>query len=240
MDFGTRMWGAGKIIALALALIATYLVFAAAAARIALKAREVVVPDLGGTTLSAANAALSEVDLALKVDEAKRTDPTIPEDHIVAQDPPAGTPARRGRSVRVWVSAGAKRSIVPRLVGELERTALLRVQQDGLEVATLTEIRSNDLPAGVVVAQDPAPGARGTRVSLLVNRGERAAVYLMPDLIGVEGDRAAAVLRTAGFRVAVVGEHAYPGVPAGYVLRQTPRGGFQISPGEAISLEVSR
>jgi len=240
MDFGSRMWSAGKVVALALALVATYLVFAAAAARIALKAREVVVPDLRGTALSAANAALSEVDLALKVDETKRTDPTVPEDHIVAQDPPAGTSARRGRSVRVWVSAGASRSIVPRLIGDLERTALLRLQQDGLEVATLTEIRSNDLPAGVVVAQEPAPGVRGTRVSLLVNRGDRAAVYLMPDLIGVEGERGAAVLRTAGFRVAVVAEHAYPGVPAGYVLRQTPRAGFQISPGEAISLEVSR
>jgi beta-lactam-binding protein with PASTA domain len=29
-------------------------------------------------------------------------------------------------------------------------------------------------------------------------------------------------------------------VPAGIVLRQSPQGGFQVSPGEAISLEVSR
>ena len=31
-----------------------------------------------------------------------------------------------------------------------------------------------------------------------------------------------------------------PGVPAGVVIKQTPAGGFQIAPGEAISLEVSR
>ena len=240
MDFGTRMWSAGKVIALALALIATYVLFAAAAARVALRAREVVVPDLCGRTLSGANAALAEVDLSLRVDDTKRTDPTIPEDRIVAQDPAAGTPARRGRSIRVWVSAGATRSIVPRLVGELERTALLRLQQDGLQVALVTEIRSNEHPPGVVVAQEPAAGARGTRVSLLVNRGDRAAVYLMPDIIGVDSSRAAEILRSAGFRVAVVGQHAYPGVPPGFVLRQSPRAGFQISPGEPISLEVSR
>jgi beta-lactam-binding protein with PASTA domain len=62
----------------------------------------------------------------------------------------------------------------------------------------------------------------------------------MPDLIGVNGDRAADVLRAGGFRIAVVGDHPYPGVPAGIVLRQSPQAGFEISRGETISLEVSR
>jgi beta-lactam-binding protein with PASTA domain len=75
---------------------------------------------------------------------------------------------------------------------------------------------------------------------MLVNRGERDATYVMPDLIGVNGDRAADLLRARGFRVAVVGDHPYPGVPAGVVLRQNPQAGFQIAPGEAISIEVSR
>ena len=62
----------------------------------------------------------------------------------------------------------------------------------------------------------------------------------MPDLIGVNGDRAADLLRTHGFRVSVVGDHPYPGVPAGIVIRQNPQGGFQIAPSDSISLEVSR
>ena len=37
----------------------------------------------------------------------------------------------------------------------------------------------------------------------------------MPDLIGVNGDRAAEILRRHGFRVAVVGSKPYPGVAAG-------------------------
>ena len=48
------------------------------------------------------------------------------------------------------------------------------------------------------------------------------------------------LLRARGFRVAVVGDHPYPGVPGGVVIRQNPQAGFQIAPGEAISLEVSR
>ena len=47
-------------------------------------------------------------------------------------------------------------------------------------------------------------------------------------------------MRTRGFRATVVGDHPYPGVAAGIVLRQNPQAGFQIAPGEPISLEVSR
>jgi beta-lactam-binding protein with PASTA domain len=62
----------------------------------------------------------------------------------------------------------------------------------------------------------------------------------MPDLIGVDGDRAAGLLRDQGFRVTVVGSAPYPGVTAGTVLRQSPPGGFQIAAGEPVSLEVNR
>jgi beta-lactam-binding protein with PASTA domain len=104
----------------------------------------------------------------------------------------------------------------------------------------VAEIRSADYQVGAVVAQSPPPQSTSAQVALLVNRGERGTSYVMPDLIGVNGDRAADLLRMKGFRVAVVGEHPYPGVPAGIVLRQSPQGGFQIAPGEPISLEVSR
>jgi beta-lactam-binding protein with PASTA domain len=36
------------------------------------------------------------------------------------------------------------------------------------------------------------------------------------------------------------GSNPYPGVAAGVVIRQGPQAGFQIGPGEPISLEVSR
>ena len=45
----------------------------------------------------------------------------------------------------------------------------------------------------VVVAQEPAADSTGNRVSVLINRGEGSRTYVMPDLIGVNGDRAGAV-----------------------------------------------
>jgi beta-lactam-binding protein with PASTA domain len=62
----------------------------------------------------------------------------------------------------------------------------------------------------------------------------------MPDLIGVNGERAAELLRLRGFRVSMAGQLAAPGLPPGVVVRQTPAGGYQVHPGDAISLEVSQ
>jgi serine/threonine-protein kinase len=140
----------------------------------------------------------------------------------------------------VWLSAGQRSATVPLLVGETERTAQMRVSQDGLTLSDLSEIRSHNFAPDIVVAQTPPARSAGASVALLVNRGERGASYVMPDLIGVNGDRAADILRSRGFRVAVVGTTPYPGVAAGVVIRQSPQAGFQIGPSEAISLEVSR
>jgi eukaryotic-like serine/threonine-protein kinase len=240
MALKTRVWSAGKILLLCGALLFTYLLFAAAAMRLALKAREVEVPALAGRTVNEATAILTDSGLNLRVEEGRRIDPKVPAERIVGQEPQAGLRTRHERSVRVWLSAGPRSTIVPAVAGESERTAQMRITSDGLAMGPIAAIRSTDYPAGAVIAQDPAPKSHGTEVALLVNRGERGATFVMPDLIGINGDRAADLLRARGFRVAVVGDHPYPGVPSGIVLRQNPQAGFQIAPGEAISLEVSR
>lgn len=234
------MWSAGKWLLLAAGLVATYLLSAAAGMRIALHAREVQVPDLTNQTANVAKAMAEDVGLTVKVDEARRTDPKIAAGRVLAQEPSAGSIARRQRSVRVWLSAGPRSATAPTLVGETERSAQLRLAQDGLTLTEVAEIRSPDLPSDVVVAQTPPAKSPADHVALLVNRGERGMRYVMPDLIGVNGDRAADILRDHGFRVAVVGSNPYPGVAAGIVIRQSPQAGFQIGPGEPISLEVSR
>jgi beta-lactam-binding protein with PASTA domain len=140
----------------------------------------------------------------------------------------------------VWVSQGPRVTLIPTLTGESERSASLRLQEDGLAVTSVAEIRSAEYPSGSIIAQEPPGQAQGTAVALLVNRGEQSNRYVMPDLIGVTGSRAVDLLRSRGFRVSIVGDLPYPGIPPGTVLRQFPSAGFQIAAGEPISLEVSR
>ena len=240
MALRTRVWSAGKLLLLVSALVATYVLFAAASMRLALRAREVQVPDFTNRPATEATGSAAGLGLALKVDESRRIDPKVAAGHVLAQDPAPGSTARRQRTVKVWLSAGPRTSTVADLTGESERTAQLRLSQDGFALTSISEIRSEDYPRDVVVAQEPPAKTVGANVSLLVNRGERGESYVMPDLIGVNGDRAAEVFRQRGFRVAVVGSNPYPGIPAGVVLRQNPQAGFQVAPGEPISLEVSR
>jgi serine/threonine-protein kinase len=240
MALRTRVFGAGKLLILVGALIGTYVLFAAAAMRVAMRAREVTIPELTSHTANEATAIASNLGLAIRVDDTRRPDPKIPAGRVIAQEPPAGSGSRQQRTVRVWLSSGVRAVTVPSLAGETERMAQMRVSQDGLEIAALSEIRSDTYGSDVVVAQDPSPKTAGSRVSLLVNRAEQAVYYVMPDLIGVDGQRAAEILRGHGVRVAVVGSTPYPGVMPGIVLRQSPQGGFQIAPDDPISIEVSR
>src|SRR6266508_5531904 len=110
MALSTRVWGAGKRVLLGGALVLTYFVFAAAAMRLAIKTRDVVVPQLMGKSVPQAGAVLAPAGLNLKVEEARRIDALVPTGIIVSQDRQPGVKTRRERSVKVWVSAGPRAS----------------------------------------------------------------------------------------------------------------------------------
>jgi hypothetical protein len=95
MALKTRVWSAGKLVVLAGALVATYLLFAAASMRVALRAREVQVPDLSGRTTNEATVIAADLGLTLRVDETRRPDLKIPVGRIMAQESIAGSIARR-------------------------------------------------------------------------------------------------------------------------------------------------
>jgi serine/threonine-protein kinase len=240
MALRSRVWSAGKFVLLGVALVVTYVLFAFGSMRLALRTRQVEVPDLTNHTANEATAMATDLGLSLRVDETRRPDVKIGAGRVLAQEPAPGSTSRRQRSIKVWLSAGERASIVPALVGETQRAAEMRLAQDGLTLASVSEIRSHTTSPDVVVAQMPPARSASPHVALLVNRGESGASYVMPDLIGMNGERAAEVLRGRGFRVAVVGSTPYPGVGPGIVIRQGPQAGFQIGPGEPISLEVSR
>jgi len=240
MPLGTRVWSFGKFLLLAGALGGTFLVFAGIAMRVAVRARQVTVPNLVGQSLNDATNLAATVDLQLRVDPVKRPDARVPAGHVLLQDPTSGSAARRQRNVRVVLSDGARIALAPSLLGETQRSAEIRVAQDGLLIGAVTEIRSALYPPDVVVAQDPPAKTQTAEIRLLVNRGEDRATYVMPDLIGLNGNRAAEVMRTRGFRVSITAQSAASAIPPGVVVRQSPAGGYQVHPGDPIALEVSR
>src|ERR1044072_5154355 len=147
------VWRLGRFFVLRGALGLTFLVFFGASMRVALWAREVQVPPLVGRTVNEATTALADSELALRVEENQRADDKIEAGKVMQQEPEAGSTSRRARTVRVWISSGPKRTIVPPLVGQNERAAQSSLQQQGVVVSSISEFRSADYSAGGVVAQ---------------------------------------------------------------------------------------
>jgi beta-lactam-binding protein with PASTA domain len=226
-------------------LLATLILTAGASAlltmRAVLTAQEVVVPSLVDKRVPEAGALSSRAGLLVRV-EGRRHDPRIAPDRIVAQEPPAGSPLKAHRSIRVWVSLGPRRQRVPAVEGQSLRTARLVLDQAQVPVARVAEIEA---PAeeGTILVQRPAAGdvdALTDGVSLLVSRGRGGRDYVMPDLIGRKADAVIDGLQQAGLKVADVRYRTYPGTAPGVVLRQSPAAGHRVSPRSTVSLDISK
>jgi serine/threonine-protein kinase len=75
---------------------------------------------------------------------------------VIAQSPLAGQQLRRGAGVRVAISAGRPRAIVPNVLGFLAERAQSMVQRSGFNVTTVTE--QHPTSVGRVIRSDPQPG----------------------------------------------------------------------------------
>src|SRR5688500_20399448 len=100
--------------------------------RVAVRARQVTVPNLVGKSIADATTSTSTLDLQIRVDEGRRPDAKIPAGHVLGQEPTPGSPVRRQRSVRVWLRSGAHIARAPRLLGATQRSAEIRLPQGGL------------------------------------------------------------------------------------------------------------
>src|SRR5690606_34255135 len=115
----------------------TYVAFFLISMRVAIRAGQVQVPDLTGLSVEEATQALQELQLRPRIEEARRPDEKVPAGRVAQQDPPAGVEARPQRTVKVWVSSGPHATPVPALVGQSERTARIRLDQDGIQLTSV-------------------------------------------------------------------------------------------------------
>ena len=244
MPFGRRVWGVGKALLIIGALFATYVAFFLISMRVAIRAGQVQVPDLKGRSVEDATLALQELQLRPRVEEGRRPDDKVPAGLVMQQDPPGGVAARPQRTVKLWISSGPQATPVPSLVGQSERTARIRLDQDGVQLTSVSEISSSEYPVDAVIAQDPPPPALAPRVSILVNRGPQPVTYLMPTLIGLDLARINTMLESSGFQITVVESQNYsavpPGLPPGIIVRQQPAPGSQVPEAGSVTIEVSK
>lgn len=225
---------AGMAIAAAIGLYVTLL--------LAIRGEEIVVPNLVSMPKDEAENVLRAKRLTLEV-VSTRVDRGTGAGRVLEQEPAAGARTKPNRMIRVVVSLGEETLEMPSFVGEPIRKVELTLKRMDLRVGHLAHAPWDGAPADQVIAQRPLPGARrqrGEAVDLLVSRGPRGRVYVMPALRGLSTERAARLLQGGGLRAEVTQREVKGSFQSGLVLEQQPEEGFPIRERETVRLVVSQ
>jgi serine/threonine-protein kinase len=212
------------------------------AMRLAIQGSEVTVPDVVGRTVSQASQLLARSELVVKV-RGHRFDDSVPPDRIIAQSPAVATQLKRHGRVKVLVSLGPRRVLVPDLKGKTLRASRYLLLQRGLTPGLTTMISSDGDEEDRVMSQYPAAQHQETRsptVNLLVSSGRRKAGYLMPNLVGEPLQEVSTTLELWGIELGEVTYQSLPGLARGRVLGHTPIAGDRLLEGASVNFEVSR
>ncbi len=147
--------------------------------------------------------------------------------------------------VIVRVSKGGSILPVPDVRGLKFEEGVKRLSEAGFKVDKIIRVADKLKPAGSIIAQNPAAPqqvAANCMVSLLVSSGGSggSAFVNVPDLKGQGPDVVAQVLEQIGLTVGSRTETPSAEVPAGTVLRTTPRNGANVPAGTLINLTIAR
>jgi eukaryotic-like serine/threonine-protein kinase len=164
---------------------------------------------------------------------------SAPAGTVLEQDPPPDAVEAKGAEIVLHVSSGQRRGEVPNVVGMTRQQAELAIENVGLDVGDVEEIRANT-PRGTVSASLPVAGTRVTvpsSVTLTVSIGP--ASVDMPDVVGESYSRARTVLQQLGLRVGDVAVDSASLAAGNTVIAQTPAAGRAVIAGARVALTVS-
>ena len=199
----------------------------------------IVVPSVVGASLDEANAALTPLGLSSEVIE-KRFDEEIEAGRILESDPSGGGKVDTGGVVKLVISKGQERYVIPVLTGLTPEVAIKTLTNQPLKSAGITEEFNSTIPKGLVISSNPSNGQkvkRDTPVTILVSKGVEEIAYTT--YVGQSGDQAQNELTDAGFNVE--SSFAYSEtIAAGAVISQTPAGLVSAPKGSTITLVVSK
>ena len=199
----------------------------------------VVVPSTVGATQAEVTAALSPLGLTSEIVE-RRFSEEIEADRVIESDPAGGGKVDQGGTVKIIISKGPERYVIPMVKGLTPEAASRLILKSPLKLATSIQVFDSTVPNGFVMSASPEIGTkvkRDTIVTLTISKGiEQVA---LASYLGKSGEQALNELTDAGFKV--TSTYAYSETKlAGEVIAQTPAGSATANKGAAISIVVSK
>ncbi len=199
-------------------------------------ARDITVPSVEGKSSTVAQQALFALNLHPTV--STETSETVPVDHVIRQDPAAGTAVAKDAAITLIVSEGLPPVTVPNVQGYSAADAQ-RTLSDAKLRAKVTEVFNPNVPAGQVIDVSPASGSQAREnsvIALMVSKG--IAPVLVPSVVNLELDDARRALAAAGLKISLT-QTANDAIPANIVASQSPDPGASVPPQSTIAIVVS-
>ena len=199
---------------------------------------KVSVPSVIGASLDKANSLFSP--LGLKSEVAKRVySEEVDEGLIIAQNPVGGDKTDPNGTVKLTISKGPERYVVPQLIGLTPEAAVNAIAKFPLKTGTITEVFNTQIPKGFVISAEPEPGTKVRRdvaINLVVSKG--IETFAVASFVEKSGEEALTELTDAGFDVTVTYAFDERVIPGG-VISQNPAAG-DVPKGAKIELVVSK
>ncbi|WP_306844986.1 Stk1 family PASTA domain-containing Ser/Thr kinase [Paenarthrobacter nicotinovorans] len=203
-------------------------------------------PGAPGTVPDVKNKTVAEAQQLLRTAGFQSEPQDVFDDDVLAglavgTRPESGAEVRKFQPITIFVSKGAQLFPLPDLTGgtlDQAKTALNGAQ---MALGNVTQAFDEKVPAGVVIAQNPAKGKEvrhGTPVALVVSKGPQPIP--VPDVRGLAQDAAVKAIQDAGLKAVIAPETVNDkSVPKGSVVSQAPANGTLIK-GETVTLTVSK
>jgi eukaryotic-like serine/threonine-protein kinase len=204
-----------------------------------LNVAEVMVPDFVGKSLADAQSRARRDHLTVQVLQQSYSR-TVPSGFVLGQDQPAGKSVKVDRVIGLTTSLGPEMVRVPDVRRRSLLAARFAIEEARLVVGEVREAYDTSVPPGVILSQDPAPGAsleRGTAVYLRVNKGPETLI--LPDLIGRPLDDARRMLDELGVALRRVTQVPRSGIPPGQIVEMSPPAGTRIRHGDAVTVAIA-
>ncbi|WP_046315011.1 Stk1 family PASTA domain-containing Ser/Thr kinase [Mycobacterium sp. UM_Kg1] len=199
---------------------------------------QIQVPDVSGRASVDAIAELQNKGFKTRTEQ--RADSTVPPDHVIGTDPPAGAPANKGDKITVDVSYGPEQRQLPDVATLSYADAVKKLTAAGFgKFKQVNSPSTPELKDKVVGTNPPANQTTAVTNEIIIVIGSGPATKPLPDVIGQTLEVAQKNLTVYGFTKITEVTVDSPR-PAGEVIATSPPSGEAIPLDAVIELRVSR
>jgi beta-lactam-binding protein with PASTA domain len=237
-----KMVWAGKIAGIALGYFLVFFLSVFFTVTLLVKGDEITAPNLIGKPLQEAYAIAGKKGIYLKKVVGDFGSAYTP-NTVVNQFPAPETSVKGKSVVKIFVASEVGQTVVPILVSLSQKECDALLKKSKLKKGHIAFVAATGVAPDSVISQSVPAGIRvaeGSPIDLLFSKGGESRSFIMPDLIGMEASKVLVFFESQGLKISKIEEVPYFGLKPGFILKQFPSPGFEISAKNLIGIQVSK